>query len=272
MPVDEEPDFDTIRWRFDADTGIGRIVLDRPDKLNAMSQRMLAEIPAAFDRFDALDREGEGVSVRTVVVEGAGDRAFSPGVDVDEIGDEQYPHTASSFRDALFAVQEYGAPVVAKIDGYCLGGGLELALLCDFRFASERSELGFPEVDLGIFPSAVGTTQRLPRIVGRSRAKELCMTGEFLSGPQAQADGLVDYAPAAEDLDGRVREFAETLASKAPLAVRAIKDTMNRSADVSETQGTAYEYQAYLPLLHTADAQEGMDAFAEDRDPEWEGR
>lgn len=272
MSDTQQTDFETLQWRFDADSGIGTVVLDRPDSLNAMSTQMLDELPMAFDRFESIDRDGNGVSVKVVVIEGTGERAFSSGVDVNEIGDESYPYTASSFREALFTVEEYGAPVIAKIDGYCVGGGMELALMCDFRFASERSELGFPEVDLGIFPSAVGTTQRLPRLVGPSRAKELCMTGEFLSGPEAEDAGLLNDAYAADELDEAIQEFVETLADKPPLAVRAIKDTINQSREVGLTQGIEYEYQAYLPLLHTDDYTEGKEAFNEDRDPVWRGQ
>ncbi|PSQ03070.1 enoyl-CoA hydratase [Halobacteriales archaeon QS_4_69_31] len=272
MPDDYSDQFDTIQCRYDADTGIGRIVLDRPDSLNAMTERTLAELPEAIETFERLDREGESVSVRAVVLSGAGEDAFCVGVDVDEIGEEQYPFTAASFRDALFSVEEYGAPVVASIDGYCVGGGLELALMCDFRIASERSELGFPEVDLGIFPSGVGTTQRLPLLVGPGRAKELCMTGEFLSGSEAATEGLVNHAYPAADLDAEVEVYAERLASKPPLALRAIKDTVNRSRNVGLDQGTAYEYRAYLPLLETEDYAEGVAAFDEDREPSWQGR
>jgi len=268
----EAADFETIEWRFDGATGIGTVVIDRPDSLNAMSGRTLEELAAAIDRFEALDREGEAVSVRAVVLEGAGEEAFSVGVDVDEIGDEQYPHTAETFREALFAVRDYGAPTVAKIDGYCLGGGLELALLCDFRIASERSELGFPEVELGIFPSAVGTTQRLPLLVGPSRAKELMMTGEFLSGTEAAEEDLVNAAHPAEALDAAVDDYVGTLAGKAPLALRAIKDTVDASHDMGLTQGTEYEHRAYLPIVETDDYEEGAAAWAEDREPEWQGK
>ena len=272
MAEDWSEEFDTIRCQYDHDTSIGRIVLDRPDSFNAMTERTLKELPAAIDRFDEVDREGEGVSVRAVVLSGAGTEAFCVGVDVDEIGEQSYPFTASAFRNALFSVEDYGAPVVAEIDGYCVGGGLELALMCDFRIASHRSELGFPEVDLGIFPSGVGTTQRLPLLVGPSRAKELCMTGEFLSGSDAESEGLVDHAYPAGDLDEAVDDFAGRLASKAPLALRAIKDTINRSREVGLEQGTEYEYRAYLPLLHTEDYEEGSAAFDEDREPSWTGK
>lgn len=272
MSDTQQTDFETLQWRFDADSGVGTVVLDRPDSLNAMSTQMLDELSAAFDRFESIDRENEGVSVRVVVIEGTGNRAFSSGVDVNEIGDESYPFTASTFREALFSVEEYGAPVVAKIDGYSLGGGMELALMCDFRIASERSELGFPEVDLGIFPSAVGTTQRLPLLVGPNRAKELCMTGEFLSGPEAHDTGLLTEVCPADELDEAVQEFVEVLADKPPLALRAIKDTIGQSAEMGLTQGVKYEYQAYLPLLKTEDYTEGTKAFNEDREPEWRGR
>ena len=272
MTEDFGDQFETVQCRFDHESGIGRVVLDRPDALNAMTEQTLSELTETIETFDRLDREGEGVSVRAVILSGAGTDAFSVGVDVDDIGEEQYPFTASTFREALFTVEEYGAPIIAAIDGYCVGGGMELALMCDFRIASERSELGFPEVDLGIFPSAVGTTQRLPRLVGPSRAKELCMTGEFLSGTEAAADGLINYAYPADELEVEVDAFAERLASKAPLAVRGIKDTVDRASNLSLEQGIDYEYQAYLPLLHTKDYAEGMAAFEENRDPTWEGR
>lgn len=271
MPVGSTPSFETIQWEFDADTGIGTVELTRPDSLNAMTTQTLEEIETAFERFESLDKEGHGVSVRAVVLSGAGERAFSTGVDVNEVGDEPYPFTADTFRSALFTVEEFGAPTVAKIDGYCVGGGMELALMCDFRIVSERSELGFPEIDLGIFPSAVGTTQRLPRLIGPSRAKELCMTGEFLSGGEAADIGLVNHAHRADEIDDAVDDYVERLASKPPLAVRAIKDTVDKSWEMDLSEGTEYEYQAYQPLLHTEDHSEGMAAFSEDREPEWEG-
>ncbi|MFC6873208.1 enoyl-CoA hydratase/isomerase family protein [Halobellus marinus] len=272
MATDYSDQFETIRCEFDHETGVGRIVLDRPDSLNAMSTQTLDELPTAIETFDGLDREEDHISVRCVVISGAGDDAFCVGVDVDDIGGERYPFTASSFREALFSVESFGAPVIAEIDGYCVGGGLELALMCDFRIASEESELGFPEVDLGIFPSGVGTTQRLPLLVGPSRAKELCMTGEFLSGSEAAADGLINEAHPAEELPAAVDEFAEELAGKPPLALRAIKDTINQSRNVGLRDGIEYEYRAYLPLLHTDDYAEGAAAFSADREPEWQGK
>lgn len=271
MATDYSDQFETIRCRFDHETGIGRIVLDRPDSLNALSMRTLEELPTAIETFDQLDREGDGVSVRSVVISGAGEEAFCVGVDVEEIGDEQYPFTASSFREALFSVESFGAPVIAEIDGYCVGGGLELALMCDFRLASEGSELGFPEVDLGIFPSGVGTTQRLPLLVGPSRAKEMCMTGEFLSGSEATAEGLITDAHPADELSNAVDAFAAELAGKPPLALRGIKDTINQSRNVGLRDGIEYEYRAYLPLLNTDDYAEGAAAFSADRNPEWQG-
>lgn len=269
------PDFETIRCDLDRDRGVGRVVLDRPDVLNAMDERTYDAVAAAFERFEVADREGDGVTVRAVVLRGAGEEAFSTGADVSGFGDtaeSSYPHVDRRWDRMMDAVAGFDAPVVAQIDGYCVGGGLELALACDFRLASERSELGFPEVDLGIFPSAVGTTQRLPRLVGASRAKELCMTGEFIPAEEAAADGLVDRVHPAAELDDAVDEFVGTLAGKPPLALRAIKDTVDRAAELPLSQGTEYEYRAYLPLLETEDYAEGAAAFEEDREPEWQGK
>ena len=264
-------DFETIEWSLDEDSGIGRITLNRPDSLNALSATMLVEIAEAFERFEERDVAAEGVATRIVVVEGAGDRAFSAGADIEEFGDEAYPHVDRTWRRTFETVAEAQMPVVAKVDGYCVGGGLELALAFDFRIASDRSEFGFPEIELGIYPSG-GGTQRLPRLVGPSRAKELCMTGEFVSGTQAAEEGLVDHVYPADELDAAVEEFAETVAGKPPLGVRAIKDTVDRSQELGLTQGIEYEYQASLPLAYTADYEAGVAAFGTDEEPEWEGR
>lgn len=268
------PDFETIRWDLDRDRGVGRVVLDRPDVLNAMDERTYDAVAAAFERFEEADREGDGVTVRAVVLRGAGEEAFSTGADVSGFGDtaeSRYPHVDRRWNRMMDAVAGFDAPVVAQVDGYCVGGGLELALACDFRLASERSEFGFPEVDIGLFPSG-GGTQRLTPLVGPSRAKELCMTGAFVDGATAAADGLVDRCVPAADLDDEVEAFVDTLASKPPLSVRAVKDAVDRSLEVGLRQGLAYEHAAAIPLLETEDYREGVEAFEEGRDPEWAGR
>lgn len=262
-------DFETIHWSLD--DGVGRIVLDRPDVLNAMSERTLVELERAFERFDEADAAGEGVTTRAVVISGAGDEAFSAGADIGEFGEVDYPLVDQQWQATMAAIAECPVPVIAKIDGYCIGGGLEMALACDFRFASTRSELGFSEIDLGLIPNGGGTA-RLVKTVGRSRAKELCITGEFLGGERALEDGLVDRVAPAEELDGVVETFVETVASKPPLAVRVVKEVTDHAEEVGLADALAYEHRASLPLYYTDDYEEGVAAFQEDREPEWTGR
>jgi len=267
-------DFETIDWRFDEETGIGRIVIDRPDKLNALSKQCSNEIIEGLEAFEALDREGlyeedDGVKTSIVVLEGAGEDAFCVGSDVDEFHDVK--PGVFNFNQMFTHVEEFPAPIVAKIDGYCLGGGLELALTCDFRIASEDSEYGFPEIQLGIIPGD-GGTQRLPEIVGPSRTKELAMTAEHIDAQEALNDGIVDYVHPPEDLEAEVVEFAERIAEQPPLAVRAIKDAVNISQETNLRVGRYYERRASNWLTGTEDHEEGVEAFEEKRDPEWKGQ
>lgn len=264
-------DYATINWSFDRATGVGTVELDRPDAMNAISEAMLDELVEAFERFDDLDRGDDGVRLRVVRLEAAGTEAFSVGADIDEFGEVQYPHVDDDWHAAMDAVADCPAPVIAVIDGYCVGGGLELALACDFRVASHRSTFGFPEIDIGIVPNG-GGTQRLAALVGPARTKELCMTGAFVDAATAVDDGFVTRATDADDLDAEATAFTERLAGKPPLAVRVVKDLADRSAEVGLRDGLAYEREASLPLYYTDDYEEGIAAFTADREPEWQGR
>ncbi|WP_238709565.1 enoyl-CoA hydratase/isomerase family protein [Natronorubrum halophilum] len=266
--------FETIDWSFDEQTGIGRIVLDRPDKLNALSKQCCDEIIAGLQRFEHLDEEGlyeedNGVKTRIVILEGAGEDAFCVGSDVDEFHDVK--PGVFNFNPMFTHVEQFPAPIIAKIDGYCLGGGLELALSCDFRVASEESEFGFPEIQLGIMPGD-GGTQRLPEIVGPSRTKELAMTAEHIDADDALEDGIVDYVHSRADLESEVFDFAGRIAEQPPLAVRAIKDSVNISQETNLRVGRYYERRAGNWLTATEDHEEGVQAFEEKRDPNWAGQ
>lgn len=161
--------------------------------------------------------------------------------------------------------------MIAKIDGYALGGRLELALACDFRIASGGSTVGQPEIDLGLIPGG-GGTQRFPDIVGPSRAKDLCITGAHVHAPTAAAEGIVDSVYPADELDDQVASFADTIAAKPPLAVRAVKDVINTRMNTPLDEGRKDERRAFFMLRSTADHHEGVSAFAEDRDPVFEGK
>lgn len=262
------PEFEQINQSFDEETGLGRIRIDRPEKLNTLTSVSRHEIVEALEAFERLDDEAPGLAVRAVVIEGAGDH-FSAGADVDEFQEEGF-HELTPVR-MYDAIESYGAPVIAKIRGYCLGGGLELALACDFRIAAADSDLGQTEVEFGLCPGG-GATQRLPDIVGRSRAKELCMTGERLSGTEAAAEDIVDYAHPDEELDEQVQQFAARLTSQPPLAVRSIKHLTNHADDVGIEEGHRYEWAQFYSLMESRDYEHAQQAFAEEFEPEWEGR
>jgi len=254
--VTPDREFRTVAVDLEEETGIATVRLDRPDKLNAIDARTRTEIARAFDWFRDRDDATDGVAVRVVILHGAGDRAFSAGADLDEFASAD----GEEFDDADLtrfdlprmydSILDYGAPVIAKIDGYCLGGAMELALCCDFLIASEASELGNPEIDTALPPGG-GGTQRLPDRVGASTAKELCMTGRYVSGTEAGEMGLVDHVHPGEELDEEVRAFALEIADRAPPAIRAIKHLVNLSEDVPTREGHRKELQTFFALQRT---------------------
>lgn len=258
------PEFEAIEWSFDEATGVGRITFDRPDALNALSSTLRREFVEGFDAFRDLDREAEGVAVRAVVVSGAG-RAFSVGADVDEFAEGTDMLRPGMVYDAA---SRFEAPVVAAIDGYCLGGGLVVALDCDFLFASERSEFGLPEVDLGISVSGGGLAA-LRDAVGPERAKRLAVTGERITADRAQEIGLLEEVHPEERLQQAVDAFVETVASKPPMAVRETLDIVDAHGSGA---GQRYERRADSRLRRSGDYQEAVAAFREDREPEFQGR
>lgn len=270
-----EPDYEAIDWSFDDTTGIGRITLDRPDAMNAFDIQMQKELIEGIERFKELDEQGNGVTVRTVVIAGAGDRAFSSGLDVNEMqGIEDYnekKRIPDLFHDMADAIESFEPPVVAKIDGLCLGGGLEVSMACDFRFASEDSTFGQPEVNFGVLPGG-GGAQRLSMIVGVSRAKELCMTGEKIDAEQAEEEGIIDYVYPSDELDEEVQKFVDTLSNKPPLALRSIKEAADRTREVGYQEALQYGSRAWLSLAQTEDYRKAVNAFGTDSRPEWEGR
>ena len=254
---------------FDENTGIGEITMNRPDALNALSAQLRNDIIDGLDLLGEQDADADGVALRAVILEGAGDRAFCAGADITEFGGDG---DGTSTRPRHYeTIREFPVPIIAKIDGYCLGGGFETALSADFRFASERSTFGFPEIDLGFLPGA-GGGQMVSKIAGPAVAKELAITGKHIPAERAAEEGLVHDVFAADDLDEEVQRFAEEISTQAPLAVREIKGSINLSAEVGLEEGIRYDRQAATQLRHTDDFAEGTAAFAEKRDPEFEGK
>jgi enoyl-CoA hydratase/carnithine racemase len=242
------------------------ITLRREAKLNALSSELEGELSRAL--------RDERVRGSACVIVAGGARAFSAGADVNEMRDLDPASILAYYRETGGVYEEVAAlpqPAIAAIAGHCLGGGLELALACDFRVADATASFGFPEVGIGIVPSS-GGTHRLARLVGTSRAKELVLLRERFGPEEALAFGLVtETVPAGTALD-RSLELAEQLAALPPLAVRLAKQTIDAMPESSREAGLALERLAYGLLAQTEDAREAANAFAEKREPRFKGR
>ena len=237
--------------------GVGTIRLDRP-KMNALNEQVQEEIRAAAHEATARD------DVKAVVVYG-GERVFAAGADVKEMNDMSYTDMikrSEGLQSAFTAVAKIPKPVVAAVTGYALGGGCELALCADVRFAAEDAVLGQPEILLGIIPGA-GGTQRLTRLVGPSRAKDLIFTGRFVKADEALAIGLVDRVVAADKIYDEAMEWATQFAGAATYALRAAKETIDRGLEVDLETGLGIERQQFAALFATEDRTIGMQSFVE---------
>lgn len=261
--------FDTAIVTYDEETGIGEITMNRPDSLNALSAQLRADIVDGLRLLEGQNDDQEGVALRAVILEGAGDRAFCAGADITEFGGGHSGDTLD--RTHYQVIRDFPTPIIAKVQGYCLGGGFETALSADFRFASEDSTFGFPEVDLGFLPGAGGAAM-VNQLAGPGVAKELAMSGEHISAERAADEGLVHDVYPAADLDVEVRAFAETIAAKAPLAIQGIKASVDHAVEVGMEAGIAFDGEKAAVLARTEDFAEGTAAFAEDREPEFVGK
>lgn len=244
------------------------IVLNRPEKLNALSLKMLDELSNALEELSK-DKE-----IRVVLIKGNPDgRSFSAGVDIStfvNLKPLDALHVSKRLQDVTNMLEKFPKPVIAVIDGYALGGGLELALGCDFRIASNRSEFGLPEIKLGLIPGG-GGTQRLPRIVGEAKAKELIMFGERLKSEDALRIGIVNWIVQPEKLDDEARKIAQRLAEAPPIAVIAVKNVIRFARHGAFEEGLAFEATSFASLFTTKDAAEGISAFLERRKPNFTG-
>ncbi|ELZ04632.1 3-hydroxyacyl-CoA dehydrogenase NAD-binding protein [Natrialba aegyptia DSM 13077] len=242
--------------------GVLAIELDRPSRMNAISNDLLAELDDLLSTVDTDD-------VRCVTVEGVGDRAFSAGADITGFGGAD-PTDVMDVTPAFETVNDFPRPVVAKIDGYCLGAGLELALACDLRLATERSSFGAPEIGLGLIPGG-GGTQRLLRVLGETRAKELVFRGNHIDAERAEEWGLINRAVDRDEFSDAVADFVDDLRNGPPIGLKVAKKVMNEGEDASLEAALAMESQGFGLLFTTEDMREGTAAFAEDREPEFSG-
>ena len=245
------------------------ITINRERVRNALNQATIAEIDAALRAFD------DDASQRVAIITGAGDRAFAAGADITEIQVLTGADAARRFSEAAhhlgLLMRQMGKPIIAAINGFALGGGLELAMNCDIRIAADTAKFGQPEINLGIIPGW-GGTQRLPRLVGAAAARLICMTGDMITAEDALRLGLVERVVPAAMVMEETRALAMKIASKAPLAIAAIKQAINRGLDMSLSEGCMYEAALFGAIAVTDDAKEGTTAFLEKRQPTWRGQ
>jgi enoyl-CoA hydratase len=247
---------------------IGIITLNRPERMNVIGQQFLNDLDAALKDIEMDDDLG------ALVITGAGN-IFAAGADIKEIRSLDGVVSAHKFvarvQHSFNRVEELEKPVIAAVNGLALGGGCELALVCDIRVAAETASFGLPEIKLGVLPGA-GGTQRLPRLVGVGRAKELLYSGESIDAQEAFRIGLVNKVVAADSLRETALEMAGRLAARAPVALRLIKSAVNRGINMELQSALAYESRCFEMLFTTRDQKEGMQAFVEKRKPEFEGQ
>ena len=243
------------------------LTINRPKKLNALNQEVR---DLSLQYLEEIENDD---SVGVVVVTGAGDKSFIAGADISEFeGRSPFDQReAMRFPRVFDVMANFPKPVIAMINGFCLGGGCELSMSCDMRIASDRARIGQPEINLGLIPGG-GGTQRLPRLVGMGQAMKIILTGEMLGAEEAHRIGLVDEVVPHENLRERTLELAGKIAAKSPLTVRVAKEAMRASERLNIEDGIVYERDLFCLCFSTEDKKEGVAAFLEKRAAEWKGR
>jgi len=253
---------------YEKSEGIATITLNRPEALNAFSREVVEEI------LQALHDVRNDENVRVVVLTGAGEKAFSAGADIKSmIGMTVLKARELSLmgEKLCLALENLEKPVIAAMNGYALGGGLEVAMSCDLRIASENARMGQTEINIGLIPGW-GGTQRLTRLIGRAKAKELVFTGRMIDAKTAEQLGIINMAVPQDKFKDTVRQFALELASKAPVALRVAKALINKGADISLDSALALEREGFGVVASTDDLKEGVSAFTEKRKPTFKGK
>jgi len=253
---------------YEKKENIGLLTINRPEKMNAISQELTGELSQLLDEIENDEK------LRVLVITGAGDKAFVAGADINELVDRdaRLGRRVSRERQEIFScIENLHVPVIAAVNGYALGGGLELALACSIRICSEKAQFGAPEVKLGIIPGD-GGTQRLPRLVGQGRAMEMIITGDFIDAQEAYRIGLVNNVFPLDKLMEKAMELAQKIASRPPLAVRYAKEAVNRSQEGDTASGFALESYLHALSCTTEDKKEGVSAFLEKRKGKFKGK
>jgi enoyl-CoA hydratase len=252
---------------FEKSEGIAVITLNRPDALNAWSKELAKEF------LSAMEDAGKDEGIKAVIVTGAGEKAFSAGADIKAMKGM----TALKARELsnmgykiCNAIESLEKPVIAAINGFALGGGMEVSMACDFRIASDKARMGQTEINIGLIPGW-GGTQRLTRLVGKARAKELIYTGKIIDANTALQWGVVNMVVPAAELMTAVKQYAKELAGKAPVAMKVAKALIEKGSGVDLESALALEREGFGVVASSEDLQEGVSAFTEKRKPAWKG-
>ncbi len=245
---------------------VGLIQLNRPDALNALNQQLLCELS------DALDAMQQNDKVRCIILTGS-EKAFAAGADIKEMADKSFVDMFSSnyFTHETESILRCRKPIVAAVSGYCLGGGCELAMMCDFILCSDTAKFGQPEINLGVV-AGIGGTQRLTRFVGKSKSMEMHLTGRFMDAEEAERSGLVSRVLPVKKLMEETMATAAKIAEKSALATMAVKEAVDRSYETTLREGVLFERRLFHSLFATEDQSEGMAAFTEKRAPQFRGK
>ncbi len=253
---------------FQAEDGIATITFNRPKALNALNDRLLTELSQALDEISANE------DIKVLILTGAGEKAFIAGADISELATFnglQAKFFSKKGQSVISRLQELSIPVIAAVNGFALGGGSEMALACDFIYASEKAKFGLPEITLGIIPG-FGGTQRLPRLVGPNTAKEMIFTGKMISAAEAREIGMVNKVCPPESLMAEVLKTAKEIAARGKVSLRAAKQAVNRGLNVDITRGCDIECDAFALCYASPDAKEGTAAFLEKRKADFKGK
>lgn len=252
---------------FEQEDNFATITINRPKSLNALNSKVLEEL------VDALDNVAGNEDIRVLILTGAGEKAFVAGADIGELSTlnpVQARYFAKNGHAVMNKLQELPIPVIAAVNGFALGGGLEISLACDFIYASDNAKIGLPEINLGIIPG-FGGTQRLARIVGKNLAKEMIFTGKMMGAEEAMNKGIINKVLPADQLLPEVKKTAGIMAAKGKVSLNAAKKAINDGMDVDLSSGCKMEINAFALCMASEDAKEGTTAFLEKRTPAFKG-